>query len=88
MRGNALDVAGPRPSQVPTPEMDRIFDAWAPYAEHLSELIYAGRERNVKNGRWVRQYSVEIHRNHVHVAATQAQADTILRLLRAESPGR
>jgi hypothetical protein len=83
--GNALDVAGPRRSQVPTPEMDAIFDAWAPYAEHLTELIYAGRMRNVKHGRWVPRYAVSIHRNHVHIAATQSQANTILRLLQTRS---
>jgi hypothetical protein len=81
--GNALDVAGPTQSSVPTPAMDRIFDAWAEYAEHLTELIYAGRTQNVKHGRWVPRYAVSIHRNHVHVAATQAQANTILRLVQS-----
>lgn len=68
--GHAIDLAGPTPSSSPTPAMGRIFDFWAQHAGGLAELIYAGRSRNVKNGRWVAPYAVAQHRDHVHVAAT------------------
>ena len=82
-RGNALDVAGPRQSYVATVYMDNIFDAWAPYAPYLLELIYAWRKKNVKRGRWVPRYAVSLHRNHVHIAATPANAQRILKMVRA-----
>ena len=67
--GHAIDLAGPFPSPVPTPEMDAIFKFWAQFAPSLRELIYAGADRNVKNGRWVPPYAVQSHMDHVHVAA-------------------
>lgn len=68
-RGLAVDFAGPTPG-VDTAALAAIFEAFAPVAGSLFELIYAGPQatRNVKAGRWVQKYAQSLHHNHVHVA--------------------
>lgn len=49
------------------------------FSGDLTELIHAqGRGFYVKNGRRVGPYAVSIHRNHIHVAMSSAQADRVL----------
>jgi len=72
-KGQAIDVAGPRPG-VDTPEMAAIAQyLYRNYGNGLAELIYAGPGGiGLKNGRPF-NYSngiLQSHRNHVHVAAT------------------
>lgn len=71
-RKRAADFAGPTPSPVPTPAMDRIFDFWASFG-NLQELIYAGAPWNILGGQRlpinaVPQDLYDLHKNHVHVA--------------------
>lgn len=71
-QARAADFAGPTPSAVPTPAMNRIFDHLARLSG-LRELIYAGRPWNIIRGRRVPTSSlspalVRAHRNHVHAA--------------------
>ena len=65
----AVDFAGPTPG-VDSEALAAVFDAFAPLAGDLNELIYAGPQvtRNVKARRWVRKYAEDHHYNHVHVA--------------------
>lgn len=68
----AVDFAAPTPG-IDTDDLAAIFNAFAPIAGDLNELIYAGPQvkRNVKARRWVGKYAEALHHNHVHVAVDQ-----------------
>ena len=73
--GNAIDIVGNSPG-VDTPQLLAINRYLSQYAPGLNELIYAGPGGAlVKDGRRVSpslygQAVMDIHHNHVHVAAT------------------
>lgn len=75
--GNAIDIAANTPGK-DSPELLAINKYFAQYASGLNELIYAGPGGTlVKDGRKVGagfygQDVMNIHHNHVHVAATKA----------------
>ena len=76
-RGDAIDLAGPKPGR-DSDELLAINKYWAAnFAKGLKELIYAGPGSvQVKNGQIVDGYKVfgkttmDGHHNHVHVGAT------------------
>lgn len=69
--GNAIDAAGPIPSE-DSPELLAIQHSWLPVADQLKELIGPDPDACVKNGH-LHEYdleTLEAHRNHVHTAST------------------
>lgn len=87
--GNAIDIAATTPGR-DSPELLAINKYFAQYASGLNELIYAGPGGTlVKDGRRVGpgfygKNVMDIHHNHVHVAATVGM---LKKLKRSKSGG-
>lgn len=65
----AVDFAWIKPSW-DSDQLADIFAAFVPVQSHLFELIHAGPKikYNIKAGKEVPKYAVDIHHNHVHVS--------------------
>ena len=87
---NAADFAGPQPGE-DTPELARIASFWATQGPGLLELIYSGPGSQYwKNGQRVASSVfasvLDIHHNHVHVAATLDSLKEVGTTLPANNP--
>lgn len=56
------------------------------FRSNIVELIHTPSNTYIKNGRNVGPYSVALHRDHIHIAMSSAQADRVLRRLGKSVP--